>query len=155
AAPTAPASGRGEEKLIVVHPFEIGDQSRPGRVPSEPRLRLRTGSREIHAGKWCKPSEMTRRLLWRQRDYRHPKASADDLSDVANRDAFFADCVVPRTGFSLLQGQPVETRDVGDVRRRPAVFSVADIGRNALLARQRHGVADKTLFDRVVNLGKP
>src|SRR5258708_22212562 len=131
AAPCVACSG-------VAHPFEIGDQPRSCRAPPEPCLRLRAVGREIHTGKWRKPSEVTHRFLRRQGNHRHLETLADDFSDVANRDAFFGDRVVPRAGLALLQSEPVEARDIGPVCRRPAIASIVRIGRNTLFARQSH-----------------
>ena len=68
--------------------------------------------------------------------------------------ALFADCVIPRSCLMLLQSEPVETRDVEDMGRGPAVESFAHICGDALLAGYRDEVGDETLFDWIVDLRK-
>ena len=74
------------------------------------------------------------------------------FGDVAHRHAFLGDGVVPRVRLGLLDRQPVEAGDVEDMRRRPAVASVADIGAQALLAIDRDRRGDQPLLHRVVDL---
>ncbi len=76
------------------------------------------------------------RLLRRQGDHRHFQASANDFSDVPDRHSLFRDRVISAARLLLLQRQPVETGGIEDMRRRPAVQSVAHIRRDALLTGQ-------------------
>ena len=68
---------------------------------------------------------------------RQLQAPADGFGNIAHRHAFFGDRVIFRARLRLFQRQPVEARDVRNMRRRPAVASLPDIGGHALLARHR------------------
>ena len=54
---------------------------------------------------------------------------ADRRRDLARGDALLVDRVETLAGPALLDRQPVEPDHVGDMRRRPAVAALADIGR--------------------------
>ena len=55
---------------------------------------------------------MLRCFFLRHGDDRHVQALADNLSDLSNRYALFADGVISRTRFTLLEHQPVEHQPV-------------------------------------------
>ena len=141
--------------LGVAHLFEVGDQGGAGGVPSQAFLREGAGGRHVPTDERREPAKVVGRLFGREADDRHFQASTDDFSDVPNRYAFFSDRVISRARISLLQGEPIETGDIEDVRRRPAVESVADIGRDTLFAGEFDGVGDETLLDGVVDLREP
>ena len=83
------------------------------------------------------------------------QAMADGLSDVFERHTLFGHSVISSAGLMLFQRQPVEASDIKPVRGRPAVVSVANVCRDALLSGYRDQVGDKALLDRIVNLRKP
>ena len=65
---------------------------------------------------------------------RHVQSPANGVGDVFQRHTLFGDCVIPVAGRSLLQREPIKAGGVEAMRRGPAVASVADVRRNALLA---------------------
>src|SRR5882672_3009632 len=97
---------------------------------------------------------MSLRFLLREADHGHLQAPADNLSDLPHRYSFFSDRVVPAARFALLQRKPVETGNIENMRRRPAIESLANIGRGALFAGNLDRVGDEALLDRVVDLRK-
>ena len=89
------------------------------------------------AGEHGEPAEMASAPLPAAMDltgsFRPP---ADRFGDVAHRHAFFRDRVIFRARLGPFERQPVEAGDIRDMRRRPAVAAVADIGADAL-SRER------------------
>ena len=82
------------------------------------------------------------------------QASANGFGNIAHRHAFFRDRVVLCVRFGPFDRQPIEARDVDNIRRRPAIESVSDIGAHALFAKDCDRRGDETLRHRVVNLRK-
>src|ERR1700722_13530729 len=101
---------------------------------------------------------MSLRFLLREADHGHLQAPADNLSDLPHRYSFFSDRVVPAARFALglvlFQRKPVETGNIENMRRGPAIESLADIGRGALLAGNLDHVGDEALPHTVVDLRK-
>src|SRR6202162_5054444 len=62
-------------------------------------------------------------------DHGHLQAPADNLSDLPHRYSLFSDRVVPAARFALLQRKPVEMSNIENMRRRPAIESLANIRR--------------------------
>ena len=85
-------------------------------------------------------------IVRRYRRHRQLQMTADDLGDVARRDAFVRYCVIAGAGQALLQRQPVKPRHIQPVRPGPAVAAIADIARDALLPRDREKPVDQTAF---------
>ena len=85
----------------------------------------------------------------------HLQPAAQRLGDGLHRHALFVDRVVDCARFRLLKCQTVQPRHVGNMRRRPAIAAIADVGRNALLARHRSNVRHQPLLVGVVNLRQP
>src|SRR3984893_17611054 len=75
---------------------------------------------------------MSLRFLLREADHGHLQAPADNLSDLPHRYSFFSDRVVPAASLVLLQRKSVETGNIENMRRRPAIESLANIRRGAL-----------------------
>jgi hypothetical protein len=68
-------------------------------------------------------------------DQRDLKPTAYRLGHCLQRHAFFADSVINRTRLGLLEGQSIKTRHVGDMYRRPAITTVADVSGLTFFAR--------------------
>lgn len=78
----------------VAHLFEIGDQSRSGRAPSEPLLCLRARRRKVKTSKHPEKTEVSARLFGSDGNDRHLQAFANRFGDVPKWYAFFADRVI-------------------------------------------------------------
>src|SRR5271166_3922789 len=134
--------------------FEIGDQPRSSRFPSELLPRLSAGRGHIVCRKHAEPAKKGLSLFRAYGFDRQFQASTNGFGNIAHRDTLFRDCVIFCVRLSLFDCQSVETRYVEHIRRRPAIESVADIGAHALFAVHLDRWGDETLLDRVVNLGK-
>src|SRR5882724_5542625 len=97
---------------------------------------------------------MSLRFLLREADHGHLQAPADNFSDRPHRYSFFSDRVVPAARFALLQRKPVETGNIENMRRGPAIESLANIRRGALFAGNLDRVGDEALLHGVVDLRK-
>src|SRR6202051_339993 len=101
---------------------------------------------------------MSLRFLLREADHGHLQAPADNLSDLPHRYSFFSDRVVPAArfalGFVLFQRKSVETGNIENMRRRPAIESLANIRRGALFTGNLDSVGDEALLHGVVDLRK-
>ena len=91
------------------------------------------------------PAEMAGCLLGGLGDDRHVQASADYSSDVSEWHALIGDSVIPGSGGTLLEHQPVEMGRVEAVHRGPAVEPVANIRRNSLLTRDANEGRNKAV----------
>src|SRR5579872_267118 len=140
--------------LGTAHLFEIGNQSGSGWAPSEPLPGLCARSWHIEGREHREPSKMSRRFLRREADHWHLQDAANDFSDLPHRYSFFSDRVVPAAGFVLLQSKPVEMGNIENMRRRPAIESLANIRRSSLFTGCVDRVGNEALLDRVVNLRK-
>src|ERR1700683_1037245 len=144
--------------LEIFHSVQIANETRTSRPPSQPSLRQRARSWNVGNHKVREPTKVLARLLRRLGDDRHLQPPADYLSDLSQRHYIFSNRVIPdsfRIFFGrLLQRQPVETRGIKSMRRRPAIEAIAHISRDALLARQSDQVSDKPLLDWIVDLRK-
>ncbi len=78
---------------------------------------------------------MTGCLLERLRDDRHAQTSADDVCDVSGGHAFVGNRVKPGSRRTFLERQPEEMGGIQPVHRGPSVAPLAQVGRDALLAR--------------------
>src|SRR5258708_38256164 len=97
---------------------------------------------------------MSLRFLLREADHGHLQASANDFSDLPHRYSLFSDRVVPAASFVLLQRKPVETGNIENMRRRPAIESLANVRRGSLFTSHLDRVGDEALLNRVVDLRK-
>src|ERR1700693_4441254 len=97
---------------------------------------------------------MSLRFLLREADQGHLQAPADNLSDLPHRYSFFSDRVVPAARFAFLQRKPVKTGNIENMRRRPAIESLANIRRGSLFAGNLDRVGDEALLHGVVDLRK-
>src|SRR5258708_39697142 len=101
---------------------------------------------------------MSRRFLLREADHGHLQASANDFSDLPHRYPLFSDRVVPAARFALgfvpFQRKPVEMGNIENMRRRPAIESLANVRRSSLFTGQSDRVGDEALLDRVMDLRK-
>ena len=105
-------------------------------------------------GEHRQPAKMRLRFLRRYRFHRNLQSPANGLSNVTRGYAFFTHGVIFCAGLVLVPDKPIEPRDIGDVRRRPAILSFTDISRYAFLACHGDQISDKPLLDRIMNLGK-
>src|SRR5690349_23139539 len=97
---------------------------------------------------------MSLRFLLSEADRRHLQASATDFGDLPHRYSLFSDRVVPAASLILLQRKPVETSNIEDMRRRPAIESFANVRRGTLFTGHVDRVGDEALLDRVMDLRK-
>src|SRR5260370_2932064 len=133
----------------MVCPFETCDYPRPNWAPSEPLARQRARSGTIQTSEASEPSEMLRGLRRGLRDDRQLQAPTDHLSDIAHGHALFGNRVIT-AGRTLLERQPVETRGIGQVRRRPSIPTVGAEHREALLPAEGHQIRDTSLLVVIV-----
>src|SRR5580704_4325275 len=97
---------------------------------------------------------MSLRFLLSEADRGHLQASANDFGDLPHRYSLFSDGVVPAASLVLLQRKPVETSNIEDMRRWPAIKPLANVRRDRLFTGHLDRVGDEALLDRVVHLGK-
>jgi len=80
---------------------------------------------------------------------------ANSFRDVSKRHAFFGDRVVSGTCLLLFESESIEMGNVEDVRRWPAVESLRDVSRDALISGDGDKKGDEALFQSVVDLWEP
>src|SRR5580698_9285783 len=97
---------------------------------------------------------MSLRFLRRDADHGHLQAFADNFSDLPHRYSLFSDRVVPAASFVLLQRKPVEPGNIENMRRRPAIESLANVRRGSLFTGHLDRVGDEAQLDGVVDLRK-
>src|SRR5579862_514834 len=97
---------------------------------------------------------MSLRFLMRDADHGHLQTFPDYFSDLPQRYSLFSDRVVPAASLVLLQRKPVEASNIEDMRRRPAIESLANVRRGPLFTGHLDRVGDEALLDRVVDLRK-
>src|SRR5260370_38315078 len=101
---------------------------------------------------------MSLRFLLGEADHGHLQAPADNLSDLPHRYSFFSDRVVPGArfalGFVLFQRKPVKMGNIENMRRRPAIESLANVSRCSLFTGNLDRVGDEALLHGVVDLRK-
>src|SRR5215469_3503188 len=127
---SAPSFVRGillNLRSAIAHVLEIREQRGSGRVPSQLASSLCTGRQGVPAHEKPEEGEMLLGLFLRDGNDRYVQAVADDGSDVFERHPFFGDGVMPVSRRTLLQGEPVETGDIGYMRSRPTVISLANV----------------------------
>src|SRR5258708_1904800 len=90
-------------------------------------------------------------LLGGLADDRHIQVAADDVSDVSSRDSLVGDRMVVGPGGALFQRQPEQMSSIEPVYRGPAVYPVAYVGRNALLARDANEIWNKAMIARAMH----
>ena len=100
---------------------------------AERELRPCARGRVVDPREMREPAEMAGGFFGSLADDRQIQAAADDAGDVAERDALFGDPVIPAARNTLLEHEAVETGRIEPVHGRPAVESLAQIGRGALL----------------------
>jgi hypothetical protein len=66
----------------------------------------------------------------------HIQPTADSGGDVFERHSLFCDGVVTGSRCALLQSKQVEACDIRNMRRRPAVVTIANVCRDSLSASQ-------------------
>src|SRR6185369_164629 len=120
----------------IVGLIEIGEEPRLLRLPSQHRPRPRARTRDVHAREPGEPAEMAGRLFGSLGDDRHAEPAPDHLGDRLERDTLIVDRVKGAALDALFERKPVEARGIEPVHAGPAVLSIADIGRDTLLARQ-------------------
>src|ERR1700757_2734225 len=94
---------------------------------------------------------MSLRFLLRDADHGRLQATANNFGDLPRGYSLFSDRVVPAASLVLLQRKPVETSHIENMRRGPAIESVANIGRDPLFTSYLGHVGDEALLDRVVD----
>src|SRR5260370_32089348 len=97
---------------------------------------------------------MSLRFPLRKADNGHSQPSANDFSDLPHQYSLFRDRVVPDASFVLLQRKHVEMGNIENMRRWPAIQSLANVCRGSLFTRRLDSVGDEALLDSVVDLRK-
>src|SRR4029077_12402278 len=97
---------------------------------------------------------MSLRFLLSEADRGRLQASANDFGDLPHRYSLFSNRVVPAASLVLLQREPVETSNIEDMRRRPAIESLANVRRGPRFTGRAGRGGDAALLDRVVDLRK-
>src|SRR5882672_9873463 len=82
---------------------------------------------------------MRGRLFGTLGDDRHAEPPADHFSDRLERDTLVVDGMIGAALDALFERQPVEAGGVEPMHAGPAVIAVANIGCDALLAREAAG----------------
>src|SRR5579862_8132304 len=85
---------------------------------------------------------------------RYVEAPADNRSDIATGDAFLGNSMVCGAGGTLLNHEPVETRGIEAMYRRPAVETVTHVGRNTFFARDANESGNESVIAVAVNCGR-
>jgi hypothetical protein len=108
-------TGRGDPRPATITPslglevvafVEVGEEPGVDRLPAEPRAGQRAAGRGVHGREQREQAEMALCFLGLQGGDRQAQVPADDLGDVAERDALVADRVQPGARGCRLQGQP-------------------------------------------------
>src|SRR5215469_2260913 len=89
---------------------------------------------------------MALRLLAGKADHRYVQMLADDLGDLAERNAFVTDRIQPRARGRRLQRQPEQMSGVESVHRGPPVGPVLNVGRQALRAGDAYEGWDEAMI---------
>src|ERR1700758_5490405 len=93
---------RGRGCLEIVSGVEVRHETGVRRTPSELLLRFRAGGRTVHRKEVSDPTKVRSCFFAGFGDHRHVEAAADDLSDVATRDALFGDAMVGGSSSTFL-----------------------------------------------------
>src|SRR5438270_14007404 len=101
-------------------------------MPTEPLPCLCACSWHVEAREHREPTKMSLRFLLREADHGHLQASANDFSDLPHQYSLFSDRVVPAARFALLERKPIEMGNIENMRRRPAIESLANVRRGSL-----------------------
>src|SRR5271156_6572246 len=96
-------------------------------MPSELLLRLRGGSRQVAPPEDTEPTEMLHRFFGGLADDRNLQAAADSFGDVPQGHALLSDSIISGSRGTLLKHESIETRNVEQMCRRPAIGTVTDI----------------------------
>src|SRR6202522_571451 len=95
---------------------------------------------------------MSLRFLLRKADYGYLQASANDFGDLSHRSSLFSHRVVSAASSVLLERKPVETGNIENMRRRPAIESLANVCRRPLFTSPPTHGRDEALLDGVMHL---
>src|ERR1700722_16087942 len=87
---------------------QIGNEASLNRSPSQPFLRLRTGSRAVYTKEERHPTKMIGCFLARLADDPYVQLPADGLGDLSSRYALVGHSVIPRSNATFLEHEPVE-----------------------------------------------
>src|SRR5882762_3410139 len=119
----------------LVGPFDIEEEPRLSWAPSQPLPRARARGGNVDRNESPEPGKMTGCLLERFRNDRHAQASTDDVRDLPGGHALVGNRVKPGSRRTFLERQPKEMGGIEPVHRGPSVAPLAEVGRDALLAR--------------------
>ena len=86
------------------------------------------------------------RLFTRLGNDGHAEPAADHLGDRLERHAFVVDRMIGAVLDALFEREPVEAGGIEPMHAGPAVAAVADIGRDAFLAREADQARDETMI---------
>jgi hypothetical protein len=125
--------------------IDVGDEPRLFGSPVQQRPGPLARGRGIYACECRKPAEVPGRLFGRLRDDRNVQTAAEHLGDRLERHALFGNGMEVALRAAL-EREPLDAGGVEAVHGRPAILSLANIGRHALLARD----SDKDRHEAVI-----
>src|SRR3974390_3661452 len=97
---------------------------------------------------------MSRCVLARLGHHRDVQASADDFSDVTDRNTFVSDSVIAGSCFAFLQRKPVQSSGVEPMHRWPTIVSFSRIGRNTLFSRNMDESRNEAMIPYTMHRGR-
>ncbi len=89
---------------------------------------------------------MPGRLFLGLGDDRHAKPAADHFGNRLERHALIVDRVMGAALDALFERQPVEAGGIEPMHAGPAVEAIANLGRDAFLAREADQMRDETMI---------
>src|SRR6266446_6414972 len=119
----------------VMSPFDIAKEPRLARAPSQLLLSAGARSRNVERKEAPQPGKMIGCLVQRFRNDRHAQASADGVRDVSRGHALVCNPMKPGSRQTFLERQPEQMGGIEPVHRGPSVTPLAQVRRDALLAR--------------------
>jgi MmyB-like transcription regulator ligand binding domain len=123
----------------------VGQEVRLNRVPAEGLSRDRAGRGGVQTHKARQPTEMHNRLVRGNASHRNSQPLADCFCDGPHWNALFGSAMQARARCSFPQREPEQARRIKPMHRRPAVGTVADIGRKTLAASNFDQRRDKSM----------
>ncbi len=100
------------------------------------------------------PAEMRGGFRSRFADDGYVQAAANHGGDVAKGYALLGDGMIAGMCGTAFEHQPVKMRGIEPVHRGPAIAAVADISRDAFLARETDEVWDEAVIAVAVDRGR-
>lgn len=132
--PPSPIMSSASGEVVAL--LEVGDQSRTGGLPSEQVVGDLCRGGAVDSPEAAEEAEVVACLLGGDGDGGDVEMLGEDLGDLEDRHALVAHGVKHRPGGRGLDREAEQARRIIAVDRRPAVGAVADVGCDALRARE-------------------